>query len=45
MEVDELPPPFDAITVNVYDVLYVNPDTTIGLDEPDAVIPLDEVTI
>ena len=35
----EAPPELVAITVNVYDVFGVNPDTTIGVVEPVPVNP------
>lgn len=38
--------PFVALMVNVYNVPFVNPETTIGLDDPVAVIPSgEEVTV
>ena len=42
----DVPFAFVAVTVNVYAVVFVNPVTTIGLDDPVAVIfPGDDVTV
>ena len=41
----ELPFAFVAITVNVYDVPFVKPDTVIGELVPVTIVPLDAVTV
>ena len=35
----DVPDEFDAVTVNVYDVFAVNPDTVIGDDVPAVILP------
>ena len=39
LDTGDIPDAFVAIVVNVQDVPFVRPVTTIGLDVPDAVIP------
>ena len=41
----DVPIPFVAVTVNVSEVPFVNPEIVIGLDVPVALWPVDAVTV
>lgn len=44
-EVSEMPTPFTAVTTNVYEVPLVRLLKMIGEEDPEAVAPLDAVTV